>query len=199
MKKEKFELLKSKYGYHSSFAVWKDKDNINDLSVFNDDKIIDELNEKYILVALNPAKRKESINHKIRFKNFHDDDKYQKDFKLCYALEGTVLWGSYITDLYKSFETKDGGELRKELKNQEKTKDIKNDMFSFLDELSIINPNCTLVAIGSFVYEKLLRLSKEHGLHNAIIKITHYAYRFRGMSNKDNYRNSVLTTIGCLK
>ena len=54
----KYNFIKNKYGLHASWAVWaeeadKPKSNMGDLSVFDDENILQELNPNIVLVALN--------------------------------------------------------------------------------------------------------------------------------------------------
>ena len=110
---EQYEELK-KYGYYSSFTIWKDWKNISDLSIFDNDNINELLNDRYVFVALNPA---EHPNNESRlFQNFHSSYKHQRDFKLCYALNGTKYYGSYITDIFKSFVVTDSKKLPSKIK-----------------------------------------------------------------------------------
>ena len=57
IKKEQFKQLKEKFGEYVSFAIWESENNVKDISMFDDDNITEKLNDKYIFVALNPAKR----------------------------------------------------------------------------------------------------------------------------------------------
>ena len=196
MEKTKFELLKEKYGNFSSFAIWPNEKSVDDLTIFEDSKTLERLNEDFIIVALNPAKGKRPEEEKpVKLKNFHSDYYLQKDYKLCHALIGTVLWGSYLTDLFKSFRTSDSEELRLMLKDPERSNDLKKDIESFLDEIKIINENATLVAIGSETYRQLKNLAKTLNLKNRIIKIIHYAHHYNGMHDPEIYRKSVLAVI----
>ena len=97
MKKEQFKQLKEKFGEYASFAIWESENNVKDISMFDDDNIAEKLNDKYIFVALNPAKRPADEKVEI-LKNFHSDYPYQKDFKLCHALKNTRFWGAYLNN-----------------------------------------------------------------------------------------------------
>jgi len=59
--RDKFEEIKEKYGYWSSWAIWAEagdtpKSNVGDLSVFEGDEFLDALNINYVLVGLNIAR-----------------------------------------------------------------------------------------------------------------------------------------------
>ena len=54
----KYNFIKNEYGLHASWAVWAEeantpKSNMGDLSVFDDENILQELNPNIVLVALN--------------------------------------------------------------------------------------------------------------------------------------------------
>ena len=106
-----YSKLKEKFGKYSSWAIWsnisgkgiKVSDAIADLSVFeNEAELLPKLNSDYVLIGLNPAKRDD--DKEDPWHNFHSRYRYQKDSKLKYAVEGTELEGSYITDLVKHIE-----------------------------------------------------------------------------------------------
>ena len=95
-----FNTLKEKYGGHSSWAVWADitdkpKSNMEDLSIFENKKILEVLNTEIILVALNF-----SVDIEMKpWENFHGEN--GEVYKLRYALKNTPLWGAYMTDIIK--------------------------------------------------------------------------------------------------
>ena len=155
MKKEQFRQLRDQFGEYSSFAFWKSENNVGDISMFNDENILEELNDRYIFVALNPAERPASTKIKA-FKNFHSDYSHQKDFKLCYALKNTRFWGSYITDLFKSFHITDSAKLSKALK--ERPQDVQKDKESLLKELRILSHVKTIFALGRKTEKYLKKL-----------------------------------------
>ena len=56
--KEKFNLIKDKYGHWGSWAVWADagekpKSNVGDLKIFDNEDIVKILNPEIILIGLN--------------------------------------------------------------------------------------------------------------------------------------------------
>ena len=94
--KRKYEEIIQNYGYTSSFAIWG-KD-VGDLSVFcSKNKPWERINDKYVIVAMNPAK---PITERLR--NFHcliTDDGKHKDSRLMKSITGTPLEGSFMTDM----------------------------------------------------------------------------------------------------
>ena len=185
MKKEQFKQLKKEFGECASFAIWQSQDNVKDISMFDDENIARELNDKYIFVALNPAER--SASEKVELlKNFHSDYAHQKDFKLCYALKNTRFWGSYITDLFKSFHITDSAKLNKALK--ERPHDVQKDKESFLKELNILSNVKVIIALGRKTERYLKKL-----LNNEyeIVYVRHYSY----YSSKEDYKKIVLEAL----
>ena len=182
-KKQKQDL--EKYSPYSSFAIWTNWDDVGNVKMFENDDFLNDTNSDYILVALNPAehpKQKETV----LFGNFHSSYSYQKDFKLCYALQKTKLWGSYITDIWKSFPETDSSRLAKMLSVY--PEQVKNDIESFKGEISIINKDAILIAIGRKAEEYL----KQYFYDYKIVYIPHYS----NWGSKESYRDAV---ICCLK
>ena len=90
-----FQLMKNKYEFYASWAVWADegstpKSNIGDLSVLDpdvNDSLLASLNPNIILVALNISRG--DIQYPLA--NFHDKRSEATDYKLRFALRGTKL------------------------------------------------------------------------------------------------------------
>ncbi len=156
--------------------------------MFYDPNLLEKLNDNYIFVALNASsthgQRRDGIHHS--WMNFHSDYSRQNDYKLRYALMGTPYWGSYITDIIKNCPEVDSGKLKKHLNaHPEKvTESIK----LFKEELSLINNNAILIALGNDSYELL---QKYFGRTNKIIKIKHYSFTI----GKEDYRKDVLDQL----
>lgn len=188
MTKEQFKMLKEKFGDYASFMIWKDEKHVNDISMFDDDNIAEKLNTKFVFVALNPAGSK-ATNEEVApaFKNFHSDYAYQKDFKLCYAAKDTKYWGSYITDLFKSFHLTDSSKLNKELKDR--PEDVEKDIEALREELAIINKDAILIALGRKTEHYLKKLFKDE---YEIRYVMHYSYR----SHMKDYKKVFLDTLG---
>jgi hypothetical protein len=181
--KQKFDFIKQKYGYWSSWGIWADagklpKSNVGDLSIFEGDLFLDELNPKFVLVGLNISKA--DIEKPLA--NFHSDSPRAQDYKIRYAIKDTLLWGAYMTDVIKDFNEVDSGKLVTYLK--------KNKQF-MLDNIQVFNQeiadlgaaNPILVALGDATYDILARNITEY----KVLKIKHYSHYM----SKEKYREEV--------
>ena len=184
---EKFEFIKNKYQFWSSWAVWAEegdspKSNVSDLSVLNPEvnpKLLDDLNPNIVLVALNVSRGDISEP----FANFHDARPEATDFKIRYATKDTNLWGAYMTDIIKDHEEKISGKVRKFLIDNQNFE--KENIDFFLNELSDIGANNpTLIAFGNDTFDILQRNLREEF---TILKIPHYAV----YTGKEKYRGQV--------
>jgi hypothetical protein len=168
----KFLDIKEKYGHLSSWAIWNTNyitpaNKINDLSIFDniDDLSFTDLkiNTHFILVGLNISKQ---INKP--FANFHSG---KNDYKLRYALQNTIIWGSYMTDIIKDFEQKISGKVMKYLNHNPTF--LQDNIDTFKNEINYIGANKPiLIALGNDVYKLLMdNLSTEY----TIYKVPHYS------------------------
>lgn len=194
--KEQFNSLKDKYGDYSSFAIWESVQDIGNIAMFDRDGIHKKLNNKYVFVALNPAERP-ADEKPMKFKNFHSDYPYQKDYKLCYALKETAFWGSYITDLFKSFPLTDSTLLKAELNRR--PNDVEKDIESLKEEIRILagdedkERGVLLIAVGRATDRYLRKLFK--GEDRKIVYIPHYSYWGHGCSIREGYKDRVVGTL----
>ena len=184
MDKKRFDLIKDKYGFLASWAVWaeaddKPKSNMGDVSIFNDPAIINSLNENIIFVGLNISRG--SI--KIPLANFHDSNPRATDFKTRYALKDTPYWGGYMTDIIKNYSEVDSGQIPNYLKNNP---DIEADNAKVFEEelydLGAQNP--LIISFGVLTYKILKRNFNDK---YRITKIPHYANH----GSKEKYREEV--------
>ena len=60
---------------------------------------MDILNPNIILVGLNISEKIDRV-----FGNFHPDKTKAQDYKTRYDLQDNMFWGSYMTDIIKSFK-----------------------------------------------------------------------------------------------
>ncbi len=192
--KEQFLELKKNYGVFSSFAIWESVDNVSDISMFGNDEILKEINNDFIFVALNPADHNKGKKRIVRdFENFHSSYSRQNDYKLCYALQNTKFWGSYITDLFKSFTETNSKALTQKLKSN--PLDVEKDIKALEKEIEILTngkKEITLVALSRDVEGYLKKLFKNK---YKIVYATHYAHRHDGCYDKDKYRARVLEQL----
>ena len=189
---EKYHFIKEKYGLHASWAVWAQagntpKSNMGDLSLFDEETIVLHLNPDIVLVALNF-----SISGVVQqpFQNFHGAG--GGAYKLRYALQGTPLWGAYMTDIIKDFPEVESGKMMSYLRNN-KEFEAENTK-RFLEEISDLGSTSpTIVAFGKDVFSILERNFK--GKFN-VLKVPHYS----AYTNKEKYRKQVASVIsdGCV-
>ena len=178
---ETFNTLKKKYGGHSSWAVWVDKtdrptSNMEDLSIFENKKILEVLNPEIILVALNFSVDKEMKP----WENFHGK---KEDYKLRYALKNTPLWGAYMTDIIKGHVDPKAKSMMDHL--TEHPEIVVENIKRFEKEIKDLNSdNLILYALGKDVF-KILNNNLSHKYK--IKKISHYAWRV----NKEKYKEKV--------
>src|SRR2546430_2551144 len=112
--REKFDRIKERHGRYGSWAVWapaatsRPRSNIGDMWVLDPGKnpeLLPMLRNDRIFLGLN-------VSREVRpepFGNFHDSGWKGQDYKLRYALEGTGLYGAYMTDFIKEIvEPKEG-------------------------------------------------------------------------------------------
>ena len=167
-----YNKIKEKYGNISSWALWaehadnRSKIGMDDISFFDNPshETLQLLNPNIILVGLN-------ISEKIlrTFGNFHPDKSIAQDYKTRFAIQGSMFWGAYMTDIIKSYEEKISGNLMKHLsKNKEFEKE---NIRLFKQELLDIGSKDTIiVAFGNDTYNILKR-----NLDYPIYKVPHYS------------------------
>lgn len=189
--KEKFDFIKEKYGYCSSWAVWANSDgtpksNMGDLSIFNNPKILEILNPDIVFLGLNFAR---DVKHED-WGCFHSDYSFATDYKTRYALKDTEYWGAYMTDIIKDYPEKESGNVKKYLRNHPEVE--KANAIQFRQELKDIGSNNPLlICFGVDVFD----ICKKHLSEFKIVKISHYAH----FINLDKYRNEVLNLVEELK
>jgi hypothetical protein len=188
--KPKFNFIKEKYGYWSSWAIWAEvgntpKSNVGDLSVFEGDEFLSQLNPNFVLVGLNISR----ADIEVPLANFHSSLSRAHDYKIRYAAKDTPLWGSYMTDVIKDFNEVDSGKLVTYLKkNRQFELDNIKVFKQEICDLGVSNP--ILVALGDAAHDILTRNITEF----KIIKLKHYSHYM----SKEKYREEVLTLIESL-
>jgi len=184
-----FDLVKQKYGYWSSWAVWAEvgsspKSNIGDLSVFDTPNICESLTAEVIFVGLNISRG--AIKEPLA--NFHDKRTEATDFKIRYAFKNTPYWGGYMSDIIKDFDQKESGKVAKYLKENKLFEDENVEIFR-QELVDIGSKNPTLIAFGRDTYGIL---KKNFSDQYEIVKVPHYA----NYSSKETYRNEVSLELG---
>ena len=169
-----YTKIKEKYGSISSWALWKNpvdirsKLGMEDISFFENpsQETLQSLNPNIILVGLN-------ISEKIlrTFGNFHPDKTSAQDYKTRFALQGTMFWGAYMTDIIKSYEDKISGNVMKYLS---KNKDFEQQNVKMFEQelIDIGSQNTIIVAFGNDTYTILKRNLKDK---YTIYKVPHYS------------------------
>lgn len=192
---EVFEKLKNEYGDAASWAIWSKvgktpKSNIGDLSVFDDPKLLNKLNTKFVFVGLNVADHNSDAEIQ-EWSNFHSDDlKKGQDFKMRYAFEGTPCWGAYITDIIKDFKETDSSKVKKNIyKKGKPTELLEDNIRKFKKELEIIEKGQgskpVLLALGGEVRRILENFFVSEGY--TVIGLKHYSYRISKENLKREY------------
>jgi len=189
--REKFEEIKEKYGFWSSWALWADveeapKSNVGDLSIFEGDEFLSRLNAEFVLVGLNIARA--DIEKPLA--NFHSSLSRAQDYKIRYAVKDTQLWGAYMTDVIKDFNEVDSGKLVTYLKKNKQFELDNIEVFrKEIQDLGAENP--ILVALGDATYDILVRNVAEF----KVLKMKHYSHYM----SKEKYREEVLILLAGLK
>lgn len=196
MTRDHFDLIREKYGYYSSWAIWADADgkpksNIGDLHIFDVDtnpSVLSELKPHIVFVGLNISR---GLIHEP-LANFHDSRPRGTDFKIRHALKGTEYWGAYMTDLFKDLDEKDSKNVQKLVKNSPSLVDENINFFrqEIADVLGEETNSAMLIAFGNEVYS---HLSNHFRGVFCIEKVPHYAAQ--KYNNKEEYRRAVLESL----
>ena len=175
----------------SSWAIWKErkptekaKSRMGDISFFDNPSIelLKTLRPNIVLVALNISRKFDRP-----FGNFHPDYSTAQDYKTRYALQGTPLWGAYMTDIIKNFEQKVSGKLMSFLrKNPDFTEENITSFKQELCDIGALNP--TLIALGKDSYDILNKYLKDEF---RIFRVTHYSAPIR----KEDLREEFLAIV----
>ena len=184
----KYNFIKNKHGIHASWAVWAEeantpKSNMGDLSVFDDENILQELNPNIVLVALNFSVA--VADDWEPFQNFHG--KGGGAYKIRYAVKGTPFWGAYMTDIIKDFPEKESNNVMTYLKDNPSI--VADNIISFeqeLEDIGSIDP--LLICFGT---DSFNILNKNLGEKYNIQKVTHYSH----FESKEIFRDKVLKII----
>lgn len=191
IEKSVFDVVRHRYARQASWAIWGDfgadaKSNMEDISIFDDPLLLETLSKihvNYVIVGLNISTKE--INRPLS--NFHG--KNGEVYKLRFALHGTPLWGSYMTDILKDFPDPKSENIEKHLKTPSGSVLEKQNVNSFCKELNDIGASgAKLIALGRIVSDILIR---NFGESKEIIQIPHYGYRV----TKEAYRDLVRQKI----
>ena len=187
MDQKRFNFVKEKYGLHASWAVWAKegdtpKSNMGDLSIFENNKTLLELNPNIVLVGLNF-----SVSGVVQkpFQNFHGIG--GGAYKIRYALVDTPFWGAYMTDIIKDFPEKESHNVVSYLRKNKSL--VEKNIVSFEEELRDIGAlNPTIIGFGN---DSFNILKKNLGSKYNIIKAMHYSHYV----SKEKYREHINQVI----
>lgn len=192
IKKNIYESLKAKYGHVASWAVWKRpngslKSNVGDVSMFDNDNILEVLNDRYVFVGLNGSGVHDDFMDMDRpWHNFHSSSPRGNDYKLRYALLDTPYWGAYITDAIKEFPEVNSGKVKDYLKRHPDV--VKKNMEVLKNEIEMLGEKPVVVCLGGASY----KLVSEHLGNTFTVKmIKHYSFTI----GKEDYREHVLGVL----
>ena len=173
LSQEKFDDIKLKSGHYASWGVWakqgiRPKDNTGDISVLDPNQypnLLEILNPSVILVGLNISGR-----IKIPLGNFHSSNPRSHDYKIRHALENSVFWGCYMTDIIKDFEQISAGRMMQYLRQNQKFEE--DNVKTFIEEMAVLNTEKPkIIALGNDAFSIL----KKHLSHLDIHKVPHYS------------------------
>lgn len=198
-----YDSLKNKYGNVASWTLWapanpnSKKSNTELLDVFDDSELLNKLNAKYVFVALNAANHtckldsQNSTNYNC-WKNFHSAYRYQNDYKIRTATQGTRFEGSYITDIIKYHVETDSKKVKAAIRSNPGI--LTDNLVYMQDELDALQASNDekkpiLIALGNDVYRLLMKHFHKKGYR--VEKVKHYAAYF----SDDYYKTHVQNTL----
>lgn len=177
---QQFSKIRERYGYHSSWAIWRDRssrplDGIGDLSVFDftaHPENRELLHANFIIIGLNFSVDTEGRT-KDHFTNFHSPSRWGKDYKMRDAFKDTPLWGAYMTDILKDYIEVSSANVAAHLRA--KPDALETHYAAFDEELEILGAQSSvLVPLGGLTCELVAR---RYGSTRKILKLPHYSAR----------------------
>ncbi len=194
---KRFELIKRKYGWCASWAVWAPqgptpKSNMGDVEVLDlrtNPSLLQTLDPGVVMVGLNLSRGFPDIP----FRNFHDPASVANDFKIRYAFRGTSYWGAYMTDVVKKHVEPVSGQLLNHLRaNPQVVTDHIEALRSELLDLGYPRP--VILAFGWAAYS-LLEQNLNCDDFSLLVRLTHYSHYI----SKENYRTKVHEQIAAAR
>ena len=191
-----YNHFKAKEDNHSSWAVWADEtdkpsSNIGDLSIFDEETILDVLNPNIVLVAFSHAgPDRDNIRDVYKMKSFQNFHGSKNDARLRFALKGTPLWGAYMTDIIKTIAHSKVAVVKKKLKENPGEEELNIDLF--LEELKElkVEKKPILIALGAAVHDMLEKHSNGKLSKFRIEKIMHFSAQGKWQV-RETYRDRV--------
>ena len=191
-----YDELKNKYGTVASWTLWcpaedTKKSNTENLSVFQNPDLLEKLNAKYVFVALNAANHP-NFQANPAWSCFHSGYRYQNDYKLRAATQGTRFEGSYITDIIKYHVETDSKKVKAAIRSNP---GLLTDNLAYMqDELDALQASNDekkpiLIALGNDVYRLLMKYFYKNGY--MVVKVKHYAGYFSDEYYKEHFENEL--------
>jgi hypothetical protein len=190
--RETFDLIKSKHGAYSSWAVWAPpgdlpKSNIADLGVLDPDQnpnLLSTLRNDVVMLGLNLSRPVP-----VPFLNFHDPRPQGQDYKIRYAFTGTPYCGSYMTDLIKGLVIPDSGDLVRHLASRPSL--VSENVGRLLEEFDDLRCQApAVIAFGTVAYDLAVKYIPSNRCSH-LTKVRHYS----DYMSKEKYRERVLTEL----
>ena len=195
--KQSYNDLLKKFWDVASWAIWmkpernRPKSNVGNLSVFDDPDLLEKINTGFVFVGLNGSGvHNDYLELNNAWFNFHSASPRGNDYKLRYALYGTPLWGSYITDIIKYYPEVDSGKVIQYVKNNPSV--LQQNIVAFREELRLLGGQPVIVALGGAAYDFLI---ENLGQEYKIVKVKHFSYTI----GKEKYREEILAALSCNK
>ena len=192
IEKKVYDELKKKYGEIASWAIWKEpgetpKSNMDDVSMFDSDRILKSLNPDYVFVGLSGSNVGDGyMDMKRPWHNLHSSNPKSNDFKLRHALMDTPYWGAYLTVAIKDMSPSASGMMPMYL--TENSEVIKRNMKELREEIDTLGTRPTVVCFGKQTYELVkLYLGKDF----VVKQVTHYS----SLVGKDAFRAGLLKEL----
>lgn len=193
--RDRFEMLRSKWGRYASWAVWEipaadaaPKSGVGNLDVFDLGKhpgLLDVLTSEVVMIGLNASSR--DVSGESWF-GFHDPSPRANDFKIRFAFHGTPYWGAYMTDVFYDFHETDSRVVIETMKAapDEVARQLDR-LASELVDLGSVDP--LLIVFGGEAYRHVQR---RFGDRYRVVQVPH----FSNYIGKDAYREKVLKALG---
>lgn len=196
IRQDVYDKLKDKYGGVASWALWSPagttkKSNTADLSIFDDLDLLVKLNPQYVFVALNAANHPNPQTLPA-WSCFHSSYRYQNDYKLRTATQGTRFEGAYITDVIKHYVETDSTKVKSAIRKDPTI--VTNNLIYLQEELNLLKSsnngiNPILIALGNDVYDLL----NKYITGCTIKKVKHYAGYFSDGWYKQHFESELET------
>ena len=193
---QNYNELLEKFWDVASWAMWskptdnRPKSNVGNLSVFNDPDLLEKINTGFVFVGLNGSgQHNDFLEFDKAWFNFHSASPRGHDYKLRYALYGTPLWGSYITDIIKYFPEVDSGKVVRYVKDNPEV--LKENIKAFRQELNLLGGHPVIVALGGAAYDFLV---ENLGTEYKIVKVKHFSFTI----GKEKYREEMIAALSHL-